>query len=40
MTTMWEQDPAQRPSMSHVVKELEKLISAEKAKAREAARRG
>ncbi|GEM09553.1 TKL/TKL-ccin protein kinase [Rhodotorula toruloides] len=40
MTTMWEQDPAQRPSMSQVVKELEKLISAEKAKAREAVRRG
>jgi serine/threonine protein kinase len=34
---MWAQDPKQRPDMSEVVKDLEGLIKAEKARARAAA---
>ncbi|GAA6056330.1 hypothetical protein JCM3770_000673 [Rhodotorula araucariae] len=39
MTEMWDQDPAQRPSMGKVVGELQRLIATEKAKDR-AAKRG
>lgn len=38
MSEMWEQDPAQRPSMTQVVAELQRLIAAEKAKERAAKR--